>query len=226
MTTFSQVVDDMVLELLRPDLRASITTYVNQTVREVHFKPNIAAPILFDANRVEDVLNINTDSPWLWDLPSATRFMDIEALYINELARYADRKNPRLAKEASFEPFADIFWYRSGTQIAVSGVSNGQTANISYFMFPQIHAYQLAGVTRIVLYDPVLDTYTLNPSGVPNQVQMDAATNWVIQRWPDVIREGVRAKVWKRIGDEGRARMAYSAYESFRNGLWLAEPAS
>lgn len=226
MTTFSQLVDDMVTETLRPDLRASIATYANQTIREIHFKPNVSAPTKYDANRVEDDLNITSDAPWLWDLPSATRFMDVEALYINELGLYVPKKNPRLAKEPSFEPYSDVFYYRSGTQLAVAGVTNGQTAKISYFMFPMTLAYQPTPGTRVVTYDITDDTYKLIAGGVPSQPQLDAATNWVLQRWHDTVREGVRAKLYKRIADEGRARMAFSAYETAKNGLWMAEPAS
>ena len=37
MTTFSQLVDSVVSETKRPDLVSEIATYLNQTIREVHF---------------------------------------------------------------------------------------------------------------------------------------------------------------------------------------------
>lgn len=226
MTTFSQLVDDMTTELLRPDLRTAVAAYVNQTVRELHFRPNGAAPILYDANRNEDDLAINTDTTWLWTIPSVTRFQDVEAIYLDDIGRYIPRKNPRISLEPSFEPFADLYWYRGGNTIAINGVANGWTGKISYFLFPQTLAYQ-AAAARVVTFDAATDSYNLvGGGGSPSQAQLDAATHWMLQRWDTVIRESVRSKMWKRLGDGDRARMSFSAYEAMRLALWQSEPAS
>lgn len=42
-------------------------------------------------------------------------------------------------------------------------------------------------------------------------------------RWQEVIEEGLRAKIYKRVGDDQRARTSYSLYQSLRKGLVMAE---
>lgn len=225
MTTFSQLVDDLVVELVRPDLRAALATYANQTVRELHFKPNHNSGIHYDANREEEELAFTTDGTWLWSLPSATRFQDVESIYIDDLGMYVPRKNPRIALEPTFEPNADLYWYRSGPQLAIQGVANGWTGKISYFMFAQTLAYKASG-SRLITYSPDTDSYTLVGGGTPSEAQLKIETHWVLQRWADTVKEGVRAKAWKRLADEGRARMSFSAFESMRTSMWQSEPSS
>lgn len=227
MTTFSQLVDDVALELLRPDLVTSMAQWVNQTVRECHFKPGVAAPIKYDANRDEDQPTITTDDVWLWPIPSATRFQALEALYLVDVGAYAKPRKPEVNRNDSFEAFSQYYWYRTGPSIAVSGVAAGWTALVSFFQFPQTHQYKLTA-QRIVQYNVDLDTYTrVGGGGALTDVEMGVETDWMIQRWGEsVIKEGVRAKAFKRIGDEGRARMCFSAFETQRTGIWLSEPSS
>jgi hypothetical protein len=44
-------------------------------------------------------------------------------------------------------------------------------------------------------------------------------------RWSDVLREGLRAKVYKRISDQLRAQTSYSLYSQLRQGLFTSEVA-
>jgi hypothetical protein len=44
-------------------------------------------------------------------------------------------------------------------------------------------------------------------------------------RWSDVISEGVRAKLFKRVSDTERARNCYSLYGQLRQGLMTSEVA-
>lgn len=225
MTTFSQLVDSVVVELVRPDQRGNIASYLNQTLRELHFRPGHNSPILYEENRREDDPAINTDGVWLWPVPNPATFHDVEAIFLPELGIYVPRKNPRITRNQSFEPYADVFYYRGGSTIAISGVKNGWTAQISYHVFPRSLAYQLPA-SRIVEYNPETGEYERKNGGTPSQAEMDAATNWLLQRWDTVIAEGLRAKAWKRIGDEGRARMCFSAFESMRTSITNGEPSS
>ena len=52
MTTFSQLVDSVVEDTRRPDLRTTIGQYVNQQIRELHIGPNGAA-MKYNDNLVE-----------------------------------------------------------------------------------------------------------------------------------------------------------------------------
>src|SRR3546814_4768742 len=51
------------------------------------------------------------------------------------------------------------------------------------------------------------------------------ATNWILSRHEDVVAEGARAKVYKRLSDTERARTSYSMYMSLRGGFWSNEVA-
>jgi hypothetical protein len=227
MTTFSQLVDDVVTELLRPDLKTAIAAYTNQTIRELHFKPGSNVPVKYDANRFEDELTITTDGSWSWAIPSATRFQDVEAIYLDYIGRYVERRNPRIALEVSYEPYADLYWYRSGPSISIAGVRDGWTGKISYFMYAQTFAYKTVS-QRVVVYDADTDSYKFRDGtpGTPTEEQLDRETCWLLQRWADTVKEGVRAKAWKRLADGDRARMAYSSFESMRDAVWGTEPSS
>lgn len=225
MTTFSQLVDDMIAEVVRPDQLVAIASYVNQTVREMHFKPGTNAPIFYDANRSEDELDITTDGSWLWQLPTPMQFHDVEAIYLPVPGVYARKKNPRITKEESNEPFADIFWYRGGSTVSISGVRNGWKAEVSYFTFPRSLVYQ-APADRIITYDPSTGGYTRKNGGTPSEAEMLAATNWMLERWDEIVKEGVRSKIWKRLADGDRARMYFSGFEAQRSSVWNAEPSS
>src|SRR3546814_5049537 len=49
------------------------------------------------------------------------------------------------------------------------------------------------------------------------------ATNWILSRHEDVVAEGARAKVYKRLSYTERARTSYSMYMSLRGGFWRSE---
>lgn len=222
MTTFSQLVDGIVAETLRPDQLTSIVTYTNQTIREVHTRPATNIPILFDANREELELTVNAD-PFIWSLPSVTRFQKLEAAYVPELEIYIEQRSPRIIRNFSFEPYSELGYYRTADTYAFMGVEIGFHLWLSYFQFPRTLAYQ---PKPRVEYDPVTDSYKQPNGSDATPAQLELCTNWVLQRWADTIREGVRAKVWKRLSDDSRTRMAYSAYTSAQTGLWNTEPAS
>ena len=228
MTTFSQLCDDISNELVRPDMlkNGSIQAYVQQTIREVHFKPGDNRPTLFTSNRYEAELAVNTDGSWLWVLPSVTRFQELESLYSRNNGLYIEPKSPRISLAYSNEPYADLFYYRSGSTYVIAGVNSGDTLLTSYFMFPQYHGYK-ASADRLIRYDVDTDSYVLIAGGgEPTEDQLAIETDWILQRWPDMIKEGVRAKLFKRLGDSDRARMAFSAFDNARGAMYLVDPAA
>lgn len=226
MATFSEMVDGMVTELLRPDLRTSIATYLNQTIRELHFKPQVAAPILFDANRIELQKVASADGPYVWTIPNAACFAVLESIYLEDIGVYAVEKTPKIAYERGLNLADDYYWYRAGSDIAISNVVSGWTIDISYWAYPRaLPYYPLA--TRLVTYNLETAAYTLIAGGgAPSESELDLCTNWLLDRWPDALREGIRSKVWRRLGEESRARMSYSAYVEHRTMLWNTEPNS
>lgn len=225
-TTFSQLVDDLALEVKRPDQRDNIATYVNQSIRELHSRPAMNVIVKFDANRVEDQQTVAMTNPWLWMIPSVTRFIDIEAAFLPEYGIYVPKRNPRIAREFSFEPNSDIYYYRSGSTYAFAGLGVGTLVDLSYHMYPQYLAYKEVN-TRVVKYDPESDSFVLiADGGVPTDEQLALEVNWPLERWADTIRQGARAKLYGRLGDMERSRTAFSAYESMRMTVWNSEPSS
>ncbi len=217
MTTFSQLVDKMTMELLRPDLKESVASYVNQTVREIHFIPGTQSPAFFEANRKEDLAVVNSDGSYFWPIPVPATFQNLEAIYNTTLGCYHVKKSPSVMYRETDQPGMNRTFYRSGSTVAISGVGAGQNLLISWFEYVRSLRYQPAG-SRTVTYDEDAMTY----SGT--EAEQELATHWLLNRWPMVIEEGVRAKVWKRLGDDVRGRTAYSAFESMRRSLWEAEP--
>jgi len=229
MTTFSQCIDDVVTELMRPDLLTASASYVNQTMRELHFKPNPqgqSIAIHYDANRFEAEELVNTAEPYMWPIPSTTAFQDMETAYSPTAGIYIKQKNPRVAKAVSYEPNANVYWYRSGPSIAFAGLANGSTLQLSWFEFVRSMGYRTVA-DRVVIFNALTQEYEKVGGGVPSEAELALETNWMLQRWGDsVVKEGLRAKMWKRIGDLDRGRMSYSAFESNRSGLWMSEPSS
>lgn len=225
MTTFSQLIDDVATEMLRPDLRAAMGSWVNQTVREMHFKPGLNVPVGYDANRTEEAVTVTTDRTWLWPIPSSTRFQKLEAAYNKNLGAYSKVKTPQVSLQYSLEPDATLFHYRSGDTYAFQGVTLNQEIWLAYKQFPRTLQYKIPA-NRQVRYDVDTDSYVLIAGGVPTQAQLDAETHWVLQRWTEEVKEGLRAKAYKRLGDELRMRVSFSAYETMREGVWLSEPSS
>lgn len=220
MTTFSQLVDSMVVELQRPDRLELVVNSLNQVIREIHTMPGGGSNTLYDANRYEEQFILTGSSPHLWSLPSATRFQRLDAVFSERNGDYVTERKPRVSR--GFDA-PRAFWYRSGPQIAFGGLYEGDVLGLSYFMFPRRLAYQPLE-SRQVTYDSSTDEYKTPAGGEPTESQMDAATHWVLQRWPDVLAQGIRAAVYRANGDTDRSRTAYSAFEQARLGLWQQEP--
>lgn len=228
MTTFSQLVDDMTTEHVRPDLRTSIAAYANQTIREVHAGRNNSAPILFGSNRYEAEWTV-VGNPSLWTIPHVSRFQRLEAVYLVEAGVYAQERSPdRVYKD--YSPENRYYWYRTGAQIAIGDRSSqslvGTTVRFSYFLFPKQLKYYAANA-RPAVFDVETEGFTYaagyEVSDESRAQAEELSTNWILLRWGEaVIKQGVRAKVFARLGEE-RARIAYSSFESMREQLHAAE---
>src|SRR3546814_9541157 len=70
MTTFSQLVDTIMSESRRPDLQTEIATYINQTVRELHFDSEQNKILYFNDNMREVQLTATSESDFSWEIPN------------------------------------------------------------------------------------------------------------------------------------------------------------
>jgi hypothetical protein len=120
-----------------------------------------------------------------------------------------------------------IYFYQVGQEFVFSGYG-GLNANIAlgYFAFPPSLKYKAAAV-RPAEYDIELG-WTYHEDIITDEDEEAArlvSTNWLLMRWSDVISEGVRAKLFKRVSDTERARNCYSLYGQLRQGLITSEVA-
>lgn len=242
MTTFSQLVDEMTAEVLRPDLKRTGTTLdggyiassINQTIRECHTgKGGIIHR--FGANRVEAEIIAPSDAVnhYNWPIPNFNRFQAIEAAYYPLPNVYAKALSPGVVNISQRGPVEDLFYYyQSGQYMTYHGFGPaGSKILFSGFYYPRTLVYHVGKIDAVA--DPRWATYDLETdswsykqgTGKTDEELQDLSTNWILMRWTDLIREGVRAKVYKRLGDETRQRTSYSSYESMRAEMQAQEVA-
>lgn len=227
MTTFSQLTDELILEVNRPELVSQVAGFVNQTVRELHADRQSGVAISFWSNLVEVLLAANVETAYIYMLPQAHLFQRVEAVYYPQVGRYADMRRPSSAYAFSGEIGADRFWYRSGDTLAFSGYGGiGAQIKLAYFSYPQRLTY-FANALNPCKWSDVTQAFTYLPA-----YDVDATTrasaqalcsNWLIARYGELIRQGVRAKLYMRLGDVERARLHFSLYENMRPALISAE---
>lgn len=224
MTTYSQLVDELVTEFVRPDLRVSITSYVNQTIRELHADSKAQTPILFDANRME-YEGMVSSLPAQWMIPHVTRFQRLETVYYPDYGVYAKQRHPSRAYEQR-DNLTRFYWYRSGPVIILSGLEENNEFKLTYFEFPR-HLIYYAPDARPAIWDYEAEVFEFNPEyiGTPElqELAIELTSNWLLLRWLECIKQGTRAKIWARVGEADRGRVAYSLYEQERQQLVLSE---
>lgn len=228
-TTFSALIDSIIVELVRPDQIDNCVSWLNQTIRECHFRPTSNQQVFYDENRTETETLVASANPFLWPIPSVTRFQMMEAVYSNNVGIYIPAKNPRIALREATGPYDSYFYYRTGAQYAVAGVAVDDTIQMSYFQYPRMLAYRANVADRHCTFDPDSDMYYDITSGSPvasTDVQLEVETNWLLQRWDTVLAEGLRAKAYKRLGDDLRTRLSYSAFQTGLTNIFQSEPSS
>lgn len=219
-TTFSQLVDEVVKETLRVEMLPQIANYANQTIREMQAHPQSGGYLLFPDSLCEDLITVDANDPFGWDIPNPDRFMaPAAARYDSVYDLGGSNEWAVFVRPGKIMDSRNHFAYRSGQKFFFKG-AGGQGATISFSWYEYVRTHKYYRV------DERPATYDVD-SGWTYHAQHDAdddaraaaremVANWILMRWPETVREGVRAKVYKRTGDESRARLAYSAYQSAR----------
>lgn len=228
MFTFSQMVDEIVSEVKRPDLTSEIARYVNQTIRECHFSTDRQAAIFYRDNFNEVLLTATVEEGFSWTLPNPTTFQKMAGVKYpgqydlsgNEIWAESTTPGRHLSGKTNF-------FYQVGGEFVFSGYGgiNGSIA-LGYFAFPPSLKYY-SEATRPAWYD-VETGWEYNDAIITDEDKEAArlvVTNWLLLRWSDVVSEGVRAKLFKRVSDTERARNCYSLYGQLRQGLMTSEVA-
>lgn len=226
MTTFSQLVDKMVKETRRRDLLPEICDYLNQSIREVHFDPTGGGAIEFSENRKEALLTASTELSYVWEIPNPAIFQSEEAFeYQSIRTRLDERIFASYCPPGRALPGYDFPYYRAGgTFVFMNYGGVGGKIAASFFEYPNRLIYY-AEADRPATYDPV-NGWEYEESFNTPELQEQArllTSNWLLIRWDTVLEEALRAKVYKRVSDDPRARTAYSLYTSLRAGLITSE---
>jgi hypothetical protein len=229
-TTFSQAVDTVIEETSRPDMKSMIVQYLNQTIRELHTDTLTKLPVGFTSNLVEDEVEVDveSDEAFLWTIPSTHNFQMMESAYYDYVGEYAKQKNPSTAFLFTADANSEYYWYRTGpSQIAFSGHGgSAYTVKLAWFEHCRRLIYYPVA-TRPATWSDESQTYTYHADYDGTDEErldaLDLTTNWILERYEDLILNGVRAKIWIRIGEESRGKMAYSQFESNRPTMVATE---
>lgn len=222
MTSFSQLVDTVIQQTQRPNLKSRIIAIVANVIYELHSTADKGV-IFYAANRKEELLNITVDQVLTWDAP--INLQRVEAARYDLVLDY--RNHPVYAKEVkpgrrmNDEPF--YFYRNAGGFTFVNCGSVGWTISLAYFqrLTPLVY-YEV--VDRPATWDPVTLTWSYL-TAVTDQQKVDAealVTHWMLQDHDAVILEGALATLWKEAGD-ARSIASFSRYSTLRQALETQE---
>jgi len=219
----------MILEVRRPDLAVEIHSYVVQTIREVHFEPEHYNAVLFRNNLKEASLVANLDTGFTWTIPNPTIFQAMQAVRYDSVIDvdgcpvYAKERVPGRAMRDSL-----YFYYRATDYFAFANYGGNQAQiSLAYYEYPRSLKYYAPDARPATWDDETGWSYA---EGIVTDEEKAAArektTNWLLERWDMVLKEGIRAKVYKRLSDDTRSRTSYSLYAQLRQGLFTSEIAA
>lgn len=231
MTTFSQAVDKMIAETARQGQRDMAATFLNETLRTLHFTnyPNMPAqPVGLGENRIEDVITANVDDGMVWTIPNTTRHQYLACVYYPAMGKYAHPAKPETMYIDVDAIDNEFNYYRSGPAYVLNGFGGtGSEIWLGWFEYVKRLKYYPAGDTRPAEYDDETETWTYSTAYDVNPTTRAAAqeltSNWILQRWPDLCYAGIRAKLYGRGADDPKAKTYYSAFEGMRPGFIAAE---
>lgn len=229
MTTFSQLVDTICAETRRPDMRTEVCNYVNQTARELHFDSERNKILFFNDNFREIQLTAGSESGFSWTIPNPAIFQKLKTVCYASRVDWAGKPIwPQRTTPGRHLNTLKEYYYQAGNQFFFNcyGGLNAKI-NLGFYEFPRRLSYQ-AVEDRLVAWDEETQEFVYDPGLTTPELQaaaLEKAAHWILIRWEDVLAEGVRAKVYKRLSDTERARTTYSMYMSLRGGFWSNEVA-
>jgi hypothetical protein len=218
MTTFSQLIDEIALETRRMDLLSMYPSFLNQTIRELHSEPERNCSVVYDANLVEE--RIRLDGTNTWEITAVETFQRMQTVRYDDVFNSDGFVYPRHLLPGRILNGETNFYYRAGDCFVFSGAKS--SVSVSFYRFPSRLAYAPIQNRKVAWNQEtgqwVFDLLTYTEE--QKKAILSRSTNWLIRQWPDTLLEGLRAKIYKRLGDNERATMAYSAYKQMAKHLY------
>ena len=225
--TFSAAVDDCVGRSGRIDRKADIMSYLRLTLRETQVLA------YFFRDLVEDEITGVTSDPYTWPIPNYFRIMEaVQYPYLLDSRGNVIFAKPLTVNKRMQEE--DYYYYGSGNSIVFvghglqSGVS--VTINVAYFTYFAPLAYFSTTDNRPARY--LIDDETgaegweytdaYSGSDALNEAAQALVTNWLLERWYQVMVEGALAKLYKTVGDD-RQTSTYALYKQLQTTILSSE---
>lgn len=229
MAVFSTIIDELVLELVRPDLVTMLPGFLNQTIRECHHGALRNDPIFFDENRkeIEVAATPLSQNAFVWQIPVAPLFQAIDAIYFVSPRRYANLVSPQTINESNPHRPNDMFaYYRTGPAFAMRGFgAESSKVKISWFEYPRSLVYYSTSTRPLKFNVETMQYEQPQNASISLNAAMNLSTNWLIERHTEMLKEGVRAKAYARMDQEFRSSTSYSKYKTMLDGMQKAESA-
>lgn len=230
MTTFSQLIDELLVTSGRRNKLTDLTRFTNQTIRECHANQQ-GKPYMFQINLVEDALIADTDLAFKWRVPMTFQIMQT-ASYLNALNTDGRPIFPKFQPPGRRINDLQYYYYRSGTAFVFAGFGGiGAQINIAYYAYPNRLPYLEVG-QRPAIFNELTQEYEffdLTSTGgldytMPEnqQTALDLTTNWVLEKWPEVVRWGVLSSLYPLVGD-ARASVHFARFNTLREQLITEE---
>lgn len=218
MTTLSQIVREVAQETKRAGMTNELVSYANQVVRELHSNPSTDNVLLYPANMKEDIIVPDAEyDTYVWTIPTAHLYQNTNAVFYSDLGIFAEEVTPRAIANC-LDPH---YYYRSGDSLVFAGF--GAEIKIAYYLYPKGLTYYNEGDAP-ALWDAVAQNWAYHADYIGNEATaLGLVTNWLFQRHAELIKQGIRSKVYARLADIDRARSAYAMYMQARKMMAMAE---
>lgn len=223
MTTFSELVDDVVTQIGRPNLRTRTIKILNNLIYELHYTTQRGV-ILYTKNMVEEQVTTTVDQVFAYSTPKRfQRFMAVRYDSILDYkGKYTYAKEVRPGRIMNDEKY---YYYRNSaghTMVNCGGI--GSIISLAYFRRLAPLEYY-AEAARPATYDSAAETWTYLSAPADEAEALayqESVSNWMLLEHEAVLLEGALAALWKEAGD-GRSQATYSRYQTLRDGMVTEE---
>jgi len=230
MTTFSQLVDKIAGQSSRPDALAFISSQVNLTLRQLFFTDR-NTPVFYSQSMLEDQVTSLVDTGFTWSPTNKYLFQAVRTIRFDDVldgngqSIYPTEVTPgRTLNDVVYS------YYRTGDAFAFKGFGGvNAKVSIAWHEFVPTLTYFPDDATRPANFDTGTQVWTYQQPYLADVAPDDQAkaelltTNWLLMRWEETIAEGTRAKLFKHLSDDSRARVSFSLFQGLREAVYRAE---